>query len=62
MDKPTRKKLKLNIKFRNGAVVCAKSPIECRSCKDINKCETINTYYYPFQGIGECFKNNERRR
>jgi hypothetical protein len=62
MDKAKRKKLKLNIKFRNGTVVCAKSPIECKKCKDIKGCETIDTYYYPFQGIEECFKNNEKVR
>lgn len=22
----------------------------------------INTYYYPFQGIGECFRKNERKK
>lgn len=62
MDKIKRRKLKLNIKFRNGVVVCAKSPGLCKECKDIEECETINTYYYLFQGIGECFKNNERKR
>jgi len=54
-----RKKIKLNIKFSQGKVVCAKSPIECMSCEDISKCETIDTYYYPFEGVKECFKNNE---
>jgi len=48
-----RKKIKLNMKFNKGIVECAKSPIECRSCKDIKQCETIDTYYYPFQGITE---------
>lgn len=62
MDKSKRKKLRLNIKFQNGAVVCAKSPGQCKECKNIQMCETINTYYYPFQGIGECFRNNERRK
>lgn len=62
MNKPKRKKLRLNIKFKNGAVVCAKSPGLCKECKDIEGCETIDTYYYPFQGIGECLRNSERRR
>ncbi|MDR3598739.1 hypothetical protein [Clostridium sp.] len=56
-----RKKIKLNMKFNKGIVVCAKSPIECRLCEDINKCETIDTYYYPYEGVRECFKNNERK-
>lgn len=57
-----KRKLKLNMKFNNGKVICAKSPTECRSCKDIKGCETIDTYYYPYQGINECFRNNERRK
>lgn len=57
-----RKKLKLNIKFNKGIVECAKSPIECKGCKDIRKCELINTYYYPYEGIEECFNNSERNR
>lgn len=59
-----RKKLRLNIKFQNGAVVCAKSPGLCKECKDIKGCETIDTYYYPYNSkdIDECFRNNERRR
>jgi len=57
-----RKKIKLNMKFNNGIVICAKSPSECGLCKDINQCETINTYHYPFQGIKECFNNSEIRK
>jgi hypothetical protein len=57
-----RKKIKLNVRFKNGNVICAKSLIECRSCKDIKQCELMDMYYYPFQGIGECFKNNEKRK
>lgn len=57
-----RKKLKLNIKFNKGIVVCAKSPIECKECKEIKGCDTISTYYYPYEGIKECFNNNEKRR
>lgn len=57
-----RKKLKLNIKFNKGIIECAKSPIECGSCKDIKVCETIVTFYYPYEGIRECFGNNEKKR
>lgn len=57
-----RKKIKLNMKFNKGIVVCAKSPGLCKECKDIKECETINTYYYPYEGIQECFKNNEKVR
>jgi hypothetical protein len=57
-----RKKLKLNIKYNKGIVECAKSPQECIFCREKNKCETINTYYYPYEGMKECFNNNERRR
>lgn len=59
-----KKKLKLNIKFNKGIVVCAKSPIECISCKDIKQCEKMELFYYPFndKDIQECFKNNEKRR
>ncbi|NRT76318.1 hypothetical protein [Clostridium beijerinckii] len=64
MDKPKRKKLKLNIKFNKGIVVCAKSPIECRSCRNLKSCETIDTYYYIYRSndIEECFKNNYKKR
>ncbi|MDR3598529.1 hypothetical protein [Clostridium sp.] len=62
MNKNKRRKLKLNMKFDKGIVVCAKSPIECRECKYIKWCETIDTYYYPFEGINECLKNSERKR
>lgn len=59
-----KKKIQLNIKFKNGLVVCAKSPIECRSCKDIKQCEKMELFYYPFKDrdIKECFKNNQKRR
>lgn len=57
-----RKKLKLNMKFEGNKVVCARSPSECRECKEIKSCETIDTYYDPFKGIKECFRNNEKRR
>lgn len=64
MDKLKRKKLRLNIKFKNGAVECAKSPGLCKQCKNIYGCERIDTYYYPynFRDIEECFKNNEKRK
>lgn len=55
-----RKKLKLNIKFNKGIVECAKSPIECKGCKE--ECEKMDLYYYPFRDIEECFKNSERVR
>ena len=57
-----KKKLKLNVKFINGQVVCAKSPGECKECKE--ECETMDLFYYPYKSrdIIECFKNNERRR
>ncbi|WP_238899349.1 hypothetical protein [Clostridium sp. YIM B02500] len=61
MNSHKRKKLKLNIKFNKGIVVCAKSPVECNTCENINNCETINTYYYPYEGIKECFKNSYKK-
>ena len=59
-----RKKIKLKIKFDGDKVLCAKSPFLCSGCKDKDKCEAINTYYYPFleRDIEECFKNREARR
>jgi hypothetical protein len=42
-----RKKLKLNIKFNNGAVVCARSPSECKNCKEFY--ELMELFYYPFR-------------
>lgn len=57
-----RKKIKLNMKFNQGKVECARSPDKCGLCEYIKQCETIDTYYYPFQGIAECFKNNEKRK
>lgn len=58
----SRKKLKLNIKFNKGIVECANSSIECRSCTDIKGCEIIDTYYYHYEGVKECFKNSERKK
>ncbi len=59
-----RKKLKLNIKFKGDKVLCARSPLFCLNCKDKNKCERIETHYYPYapNDIRECFKNDERNR
>lgn len=59
-----RKKIKLNIKFMGNEVVCAKSPVNCRNCKDKNKCENLNVFYYPYphKDILNCFNNNEKRR
>jgi hypothetical protein len=62
MSKVKRKKLKLNIKFNQGIVVCAKSPRLCKECKDLMECERIDIYYDQFQGIKECFKNSESKR
>jgi hypothetical protein len=43
-----RKKIKLNLKYNNqGIVVCAKSPSECKSCKEY--CELMELFYYPFR-------------
>lgn len=60
--KAKRRKLKLNIKFNNGVVVCAKSPDQCKGCKE--ECEKMDLFYYPFKDkdIIECFKNSERSR
>ncbi len=57
-----RKRIKLNVKFINGNVICAKSPGQCKECKE--ECEKIDLYYYPFKDrdIRECFRNNEKRR
>lgn len=61
-----RKKIKSNIKFNKGIMVCAKSPSECvmTGCKDIKQCEKMDLYYYPFndKDLKECFNNNEKRR
>jgi hypothetical protein len=59
-----RKRIKLNVRFINENVVCAKSPGQCNKCKDIKQCEKMDFYYYPFKerDIEECFKNSERRR
>ena len=58
------KKIRLNIKFIGNKVVCAKSPANCRDCKDKNKCETLNVFYdqYPHKDIINCFNNSEKRR
>ncbi len=56
-----RKKLKLNMRFNNGKVICAKSPEFCKDCKDKKNCEIINTYHYPYEGIKDCFNNDERK-
>lgn len=59
-----KKKIQLNVRFSKGKVICAKSPIECRSCKDIKQCEKMDLFYYPFNNkdIQECFKNSDKRR
>ena len=57
-------KLKLNIKFKNNKVICAKSPEFCVNCKNRNDCETLKVFYdpYPYKDIINCFNNSERRR
>ncbi|EKQ57223.1 MULTISPECIES: hypothetical protein [unclassified Clostridium] len=64
MNKVKRRKLNLNMKFQKGAVVCAKSPIECKGCRDIGQCEEMDLFYYTYskKDISECIKNDERRR
>jgi len=54
-----RKKIKLNVRFKNGNVICAKSPDLCIGCKE--DCEKMDLFYYPFKGIEECFKNSEKK-
>lgn len=57
-----RKQLKLNIKFTNEKVICAKSPEQCKGCKE--ECEQLDLFYYQFSAreIKECFKNSEKAR
>ena len=56
-----RKKIKLNVRFRNGNVICAKSPDLCKECKE--ECEKMELFYYPFSSrdLMECFKNSEKK-
>lgn len=58
------KKLKLNMKFENGRVICARSPDMCNECSSKRNCETINVFYnqYNRKDILECFNNSEKRR
>jgi len=58
------KKLKLNMKFENGRVICARSPDMCNECSSKRNCETINVFYnqYNSKDILECFNNSEKRR
>ncbi|MDR3598531.1 hypothetical protein [Clostridium sp.] len=62
MNKVKKKKIKINIKFKQGIVVCAKSPELCKNCKEY--CELMELFYYPSSNkeLKECFKNDERRR
>lgn len=57
-----RKKIKLNMKFNKGVVMCAKSPSLCGECKE--ECERMELFYYPFnkRDLWECFKNIEQRK
>lgn len=54
-----RKKIKLNVRFKNGNVICAKSPDLCMDCKE--DCEKMDLFYYPFKRIEEYFKNSEKK-
>jgi hypothetical protein len=56
-----RKKIKLNMKFNKGSVVCARSPGECKQCVNRKDCEYMVLYYYPFRDFKECFKNSEKK-
>lgn len=58
--KSIKNKLKLNIRFNQGKVVCAKSPELCKNCKEY--CELMELFYYPFDGMMECFKNSEKKK
>ena len=57
-----RIKIKLNIKFNQGIVVCAKSHNQYKDC--IECCAQMELFYYPFNNkdLKECFTNDERRR
>ena len=57
-----RKKIKLNMKFNQGVVVCAKSPDLCGDCNE--ECERMELFYYPFnkRDLKECFKNSYKRK
>ena len=60
-----RKKIKLNVRFKNGKVICAKSPDLCKECKEAKEnCEKMDLFYYLFSNsdLMECFKNNEARK
>ncbi|MBS6486355.1 hypothetical protein [Veillonella sp.] len=59
-----QKKIKLKIKFIGSEVACAKSPINCKGCKDEKNCETLSVIYnpYPQRDIINCFNNSEKRR
>lgn len=38
------KKIKLNMKFSKGSVVCARSPGECKQCGNRKDCEYMVLY------------------
>lgn len=57
-----RRKIKLNMKFSKGIVVCAKSRELCGECNE--DCEKMELFYYPFnkRDLKECFKNDQKRK
>lgn len=57
-----RIKLNLNIKFNGDKIECAKSPEECNKCKQKNKCENLDMFYYPFDNVEECMSMRKYRR
>ncbi|MBN1045437.1 hypothetical protein DVW08_08710 [Clostridium botulinum] len=51
-----RKRVRLNVKFNGDKICCAKSPELCGKCKEHNKCELLDMYYYPYDGMIECMR------
>ncbi|MBY7025198.1 hypothetical protein JW813_09225 [Clostridium botulinum] len=57
-----RKRVRLNVKFSGDKICCAKSPGVCGKCKELNKCELLDMYYYPYDDIKECMKHDSYKR
>lgn len=57
-----RIKINLNIKFNGDKIECAKSPLECKGCSNIKKCENMDVFYYPYDNISECMRARKYRR